>query len=416
VSAPDASVRLRRPGRLFWKFFLWLSLVQIVSIFAIGTWMSVEHRREHHGEPGGPPGAYGPPGVYGPPPPPRGAPYESPGPGGPPPGVPPGAAPHFAPRPPPEGWWPLPGIPPEPFIGGVLASVASAALLAWLLAKPIRVLRGAFGAAAAGDLQVRIGRGMGSGDDEIQDLGRDFDRMVERLQALIGAQRRLLHDVSHEMRSPLARIQAAIGLASQQPGQDRVALERIEREAVRMDRLIGELLALARLQAGFVRERQQDIDLRELLGVIVEDARFEAQSKGRRLQARLDTEAVVHGNDELLRRAIENVVRNAIKYSAEGGVVSVDLRLGATGTSAVVAIQDAGPGVPDPDLEAIFEPFFRSAGSDGKDGHGLGLAIARRVVQMHGGSISAANALRGGLRVQIELPLRQGADPAAPAG
>ena len=296
-------------------------------------------------------------------------------------------------------------IPPQPIIGGLLASAVTAALLAWFLAKPIRSLRNAFTAAAAGDLDVRIAGRMGHGKDELNDLGRDFDGMVERLQALIVGQRRLLHDVSHELRSPLARMQAAIGLANQQPDSASSSLARIERESMRMDRLNGELLALARLQAGFTGATDEDVDLRELLGAILDDADFEARSRKRAVTAAYTCDGLVRGNAELLRRALDNVVRNAIKYSNEGGTVHVSARPDDAGRRVVLAVEDNGPGVPAADLDAIFEPFFRGANGNGADGHGLGLAIARRIVEAHGGTISARNRAGGGLAVEMILPL-----------
>jgi two-component system OmpR family sensor kinase len=391
-------------GRLFWKIFLLITLVQTVSVVAVG--ISFTLRSDFDGprmgpgdchpcaaEPGAdrpPPDRFGPAGgaPHGPPPPdarfvdPDHDPDHDRGPGG----------RHLV-------------IPPEPVIGGLFASAATAALLAWFMAKPIRALRDAFDAASTGKLDIRISGKMGRGKDELTDLGRDFDAMVERLNALITGQRRLLHDVSHEMRSPLARIQAAIGLANQQPEQADEAMQRIERESVRMDRLIGELLALARLQAGFTGRMDDDIDLRELLAVILDDAGFEARSRNRAVQAHADVDGLVRGNVELLRRALENVVRNAIKYSYDGGTVVVRAAADEAARRAAITVCDSGPGVPESDLEAIFEPFFRGLNGGSADGHGLGLAIAKRIIEAHGGSIRATNNAGGGLCVRIELPL-----------
>jgi signal transduction histidine kinase len=402
-------------GRLFWKFFLLIALVQFVTLLAIGASFALRGPAGgpgtgpgagHGAGPGGGPPCFDPgaPGCGGARPdrgPPDGfAPGGRPGQSYPPPPMAAGRAPD---RPP--GWRVL-GIPPEPLVGGILASLASAALLAWYLSRPIRSLRDAIGAAAHGNLDVRVAGRVGPGAGELADLGRDFDRMVERLDALIKGQRRLLHDVSHELRSPLARIQAAIGLAHQQPDQSGAAMQRIERESMRMDKLIGELLAIARLQAGFTGAMDDDIDLNELMGAIVEDARFEAQSKGHPVEWKnLAGEVQVRGNVELLRRAIENVIRNAIKYSFEGRSVAIELRMAPQRESAVIAVRDSGPGVPEPDLEAVFEPFFRALAAGSHEGHGLGLAIAKRVVLAHGGRIRANNVPAGGLCVEIELPV-----------
>ena len=293
----------------------------------------------------------------------------------------------------------------EDIMADIVAGLGSAALLAWLLSKPIRSLHSAITDAANGNLNVRIADRMGPGNDELKDLGVEFDRMMSRLRTLIVAQRQLLKDVSHEMRSPMARIQAAIGLAHQQPDQAPALMERIERESVRIDKLIGELLALSRLQAGVDDELNEEIELRELLSDIVDDASFEANANGRFVHVESEIDGVVRGNVELLRRAVENVVRNAIKYSHRGGTVEVGTALGSGDRVAVISVRDSGTGVPESDIANIFDPFFRSTTHARKEGSGLGLAIAKRVVESHGGSIVASNVPGGGLRVNIELPL-----------
>lgn len=292
-------------------------------------------------------------------------------------------------------------------IGAALvASLLFAALLAWYFSRPIRALRSAFEAAAAGDLEPRFGPGSKSGD-ELVDLGRDFDRMSGRLRALMDGQRRLLHDVSHELRSPLARMQAALGLAHQQPDKIGITLERIERESNRMDKLVGELLTLSRLEASPDVLRREPVDLVDLVDGIVADARFEASQAGAQdpLRVEFDADASVgaHGDPDLLWSALENVVRNAARHGAPGGVVSVTVR--AVDGAARIEVLDRGPGIAPEDLPAIFQPFFRSGASrTGVDGHGLGLAIAQRVVQAHGGEIVARNRDGGGLQVTITLP------------
>jgi two-component system OmpR family sensor kinase len=299
-------------------------------------------------------------------------------------------------------------LPVEEIVGDIVASISCAAMLAWLLAKPIRSLHSAIIDAANGNLNIRIADTMGPGNDELKDLGVEFDRMIARLHTLIVAQRRLLYDVSHEIRSPMARIQAAIGLAYQQPEQAQALMERIERESVRIDRLIGELLALSRLQAGVDNRLCEEIDLHELLAVIIDDACFEAKAKGRSVHLGTEINGVVRGNAQLLRRAVENVVRNAIKYSHRGGTVEVKTTRGSADGVAVISVQDSGTGVPESDLVSIFDPFFRSSMHARKEGSGLGLEIAKRVVESHGGSIMASNVPGGGLRVNIELPLLPG--------
>lgn len=315
-------------------------------------------------------------------------------------------------RPPPHG----DGRPPPPdddrfhlFLPMAAAFVASlifAALLAWYISKPIRNLRSAFEAAAAGNLETRVGAVMGKRRDELADLGRDFDLMAGKLRVLMDGQRRLLHDVSHELRSPLARLQAAIGLARQRPEKIESSMVRIERESVRMDKLVGELLTLSRLEAGVIGAMSEEIPMGELIAGIVDDARFEAENNGKTVESSGSCEAIVSGRSELLHRAIENVVRNAVKHTAGGSSVMVETRLDAQQHRLRISILDHGPGVREAELNAIFEPFFRGSWADkDSDGHGLGLAIARRVVAAHGGSIQATNRMEGGLHVEIALPL-----------
>ncbi|NRR31182.1 HAMP domain-containing protein [Oxalobacteraceae bacterium] len=293
-----------------------------------------------------------------------------------------------------------------PILTAVLASLLFAVLLAWYFSRPIRSLRQAFEAAAGGDLAPRFGAGKDKRGDELNDLGRDFDRMTARLRNLIDGQTRLLHDVSHELRSPLARLQAAIGLAHQQPEKMAASMERIERESVRMDKLVGELLTLARLEAGALSALPEEISMAELLDQIADDASFEAASARRKVVIEGDADVLVMGQTDLLGRAIENVVRNAIKHSPEGGTVQLQLDARPEKRQLHIRVLDRGPGVAPADLEAIFRPFFRSSDTlRSTEGHGLGLAIAQQVVQAHGGGISATNRPDGGgLCVEIVLP------------
>ncbi|NIA57872.1 HAMP domain-containing histidine kinase [Massilia sp. TW-1] len=304
------------------------------------------------------------------------------------------------------GWF---GLPPEfgrhvgpwlPLAAAVLASLLFAALLAWYFSRPIRALQRAFDAAAAGDLAPKFAhtapRLIG---DELAELGHDFDRMSARLRALMDGQRRLLHDVSHELRSPLARLQAAIGLAHQQPERLRASLERIERESVRMDRLVGELLTLSRLEAATALPATEHVDLVEMVDQIADDARFEA---GAEVAVEAPEPVTVCAAPDLLWSAVENIVRNAVKHGAGG---RVDVGVHPDGTLVHIEVLDQGPGIAPDHLGDVFEPFFRSnPAHNNVDGHGLGLAIAKRVVETHGGRISAANRAEGGLRVTITLP------------
>jgi signal transduction histidine kinase len=298
---------------------------------------------------------------------------------------------------PPEGH----RLPVITMVVGTLASLLFAALLAWYFARPIRALRGAFEAAASGDLAPRFAAGKSG--DELADLGHDFDRMSGQLRALMDNQRRLLHDVSHELRSPLARLQAAIGLAHQQPDKLAESLNRIERESVRMDQLVGELLTLSRLDAAPALPATEDINLAEMIYEIAADAAFEAAGIGRQVLVSGARAAQVRAAPDLLWRAIENVVRNAVKHSPKDGMVDVVLETHA-GT-VLLHVRDRGAGVAPADLDKIFQPFYRSdPQANNIDGHGLGLAIARRVAEAHGGTINARNRDGGGLEVTLALP------------
>ncbi|NJA88522.1 HAMP domain-containing histidine kinase [Rhodocyclus tenuis] len=306
-----------------------------------------------------------------------------------------------------------PGPPPPilHFFAAAVVSLLFAALLAAYMSRPIRSLRSAFQAVAEGDLERRLGPEMGRRRDELADLGKDFDLMAARLQALVQGQRHLLHDVSHELRSPLARLQAAIGLARQQPERVADSLFRVEREGVRIEQLVSELLTLSRLEVGMAVERGEPVVLAELLADVVDDARLEGEARQIEVALHAPGDAVVAGDGELLRRAVDNVVRNAVQHSPAGGHVVVDLRTAPAGTDGAaqsIVVSDEGPGVAEDDLARIFDPFFRSkrvrAATTAPDGHGLGLAIARRVILAHGGRIHAANGATGGFRLVIELP------------
>jgi signal transduction histidine kinase len=305
----------------------------------------------------------------------------------------------FSHRPPHDNYFPV-----MPMLLAMLASLVSAALLAWHFAKPIRRLRQAFDAVAAGKLDTRIGP-TGKRGDELTDLGRDFDRMAHRLESVLEAQRRLLHDVSHEMRSPLARLQAAIGLARQRPERVEASLDRIERESVRMDEMIGEVLALARLDAGVGEVPQDEVAIDELVSLVTDDARFEAQAAGKSVALESEGAFMVLGSQELLHSAIENVMRNAVKHTADGTEVTATIKHNKQARQVRIAVCDHGPGVPEAELELIFRPFQRGSQGTKLPGHGLGLAIADRVVRSHGGQIGARNRPEGGLCVEIVLPL-----------
>lgn len=308
---------------------------------------------------------------------------------------------------PPPDQIPPPPSPLWPILAGTFASLIFSAALAWYFAKPIRHLRNAFSALSHGDLDARIGTSMGQRRDELADLGRDFDHMANQIHNLVHAQQRLLHDVSHELRSPLARIQAAIGLAQQSPEKQQSILVRIERESQRINELVGELLMLSRLEAGVAGGESQEFDIGELLDAIVEDARFEAEQ--RQVLIRYDGigETLVKCRGELLHRAFENVLRNALQHCKPSAEVSVSASFGKDTRLLSVTIDDDGPGVTEQDLSAIFEPFFRSGDRGKTNGMGLGLAIAYRAIAAHGGTIAASNRPGHGLSMKINIPFAE---------
>ncbi len=301
--------------------------------------------------------------------------------------------------------------PPDYLIAIALGGVIFSAGLAAYLASPIHRLQVGFGRLAQGDLSVRLGPTMGRRKDEVADLARDFDAMAERLQELVGARDRLLHDVSHELRSPLARMRLAADLLRRDPGRLEASLGRIDREAGHLDSLVGELLTLARLESD-VRASEDYFDLLEVLQLVTEDAQFEAEAQGVNLNADLPTDSadddwLILGSGQLVHRAFENILRNALRFSPQGAVVS--LTLGRSGQDrCIVTVDDEGPGIADGEATRLLEPFVQGANQSGA-GFGLGLGIARRAIAASGGSVTLANRAGGGLRVTIALPLARGA-------
>lgn len=295
-------------------------------------------------------------------------------------------------------YWPL-GV-------QLAASFVFAAGLAAYLARPIRRLRGGFRRLAEGDLKVRLTPGMGRRRDEIADLAHDFDAMAERLQHLVASRDRLLHDVSHELRSPLARLSLAVGLARQAGGFDEQALSRIETEGARLNAIVGDLLSLSRAESEAGAEEIY-FDVASLLRVICDDARFEAQPRDVKVALELSQELsdpdqapVLKGAPELLRRGFENVIRNALRFSPAGKTVHVAAR--TEHDRIVIEVADEGPGVSAALLGTMFDPFVKGAGE--VRGVGLGLSIARRAIAAHDGEVQALNRASGGLLMRISLP------------
>ena len=274
------------------------------------------------------------------------------------------------------------------------------------VARPVEALRNATRRMAAGELSTRVGRQGGMAHDELAQLAQDFDAMAERIEALVAHDRGVLQDLSHELRSPLARLHLILDLAqrSRDAAEADAYFHQAELEIVRLDRMTGEMLALSRLEGSIPGMSCEKLDLVELVRGCVEQAGLEAQA--RRIELRLmspSTPVIVFGSAPLLERALDNLVGNAIKFSAEGGHVEVLVHV-ADGI-AEISVRDRGPGVPEVELESLFRPFFRGSNAVRADGHGLGLAIVQRVVKIHGGELRASNRDGGGLDARLRLPL-----------
>jgi len=239
-------------------------------------------------------------------------------------------------------------------------------------------------------------------NDELSDLGKDFDLMASQIESLVESKQRLLHDVSHELRSPLARIQVATDLVQQQPQRTEEFIGRVSRDVRLMDKLVGELLTLARIDSTMNADYNEIIDLNELLASIAGDAQLESETRNIFIDFKPSAGSVVQGSTQLLSRAFENVIRNAIRHTPNGSMVTIASSL--VNGFAVVAITDQGDGVKGISTSSIFEPFTRAPESEPESGHGLGLAITKRVIEAHKGWIKAANRADAGLTVSIALP------------
>jgi two-component system sensor histidine kinase CpxA len=282
--------------------------------------------------------------------------------------------------------------------------IGAVALVCWLLAlniaSPLRALARTVDRFGAGDLAARVNS---KRKDEIGELGRAFDRMAERTGTLLSAERRLLQDVSHELRSPLARLSFAAELVRTAEDRD-AAVNRLKKEIQRLSSLVGALLQVTRAEGDPSAAAPEELSLDELVDEVVEDCRVEAEARGCKIAFTEPVHLEVCGDRELLRRAIENIVRNSIRYAPPASEVDVQLDRGDD--TARISVRDHGPGVPEDALQKIFQPFFRV--DDSRDsstgGAGLGLAIARRAIDVHHGEVWARNA-QPGLQVCIELPL-----------
>jgi len=307
------------------------------------------------------------------------------------------------------------GLPPWGIGLSILAAGVISYLLALYLTSPVKKLKSVVQSFAEGNLDVRVAPQLGGRHDELADLGREFDHMAERIAALISSQKRLLADISHELRSPLARLTVALELARKNTtGKGTAALDRIEMETERVNALVGQLLALTRLESGAERVPPETVILEDVVQQVIDDANYEAKPLHKEVRVLELAPCVVRGSSELLRSGIENVIRNAIRYTAEGTAIEVSLTTRLD--TAIVTVRDHGPGVPDSELQHIFEPFYRvgEARERSSGGVGLGLSIADRTIKLHGGSIRAENA-NDGLLITIEIPLSESPVPAKPA-
>ena len=282
----------------------------------------------------------------------------------------------------------------------------------WLtryITSPILHLRAATHRLATGNLSARVGAAAGNRADELAELSRDFDHMAEQIESLISSQRRLIADISHELRSPLARLTVALGLTRLYANPECASgLDRIELEAGRLNTLIGSLLRLARLESGSEALEGDPVVLDRVVHDVAADADFEAKARNRHVRVTHADGCTILGNRQLLRSAIENVIRNAVAYTAEGTEVQIALKiLSANGNgTALITVRDHGTGVPEDSLQDIFLPFYRVG--DARDrfsgGSGLGLSITERAVRLHGGTVRAENCKDGGLLIELHLP------------
>ncbi|WP_428312528.1 sensor histidine kinase [Hydrocarboniphaga sp.] len=305
---------------------------------------------------------------------------------------------------------PRPPFPSMPIVWAtqIAASLLIIGVVGWwiarTIARPVAAVREAARRFASGDLAARVPARYTQSGDEVGDLARDFDRMAGRIETLVTSERGVLQDVSHELRSPLARLHLLLDLAQRSPPHEAAAhFTRAEHEISRLDQLIGQALALSRLESDLPGSDRLSFDLSELLHAKIEDWQLEAGARDVGLElVELPDGLSIAGSEELVGRAIDNLLANAIKFSDDGGRVQVTLSRRASDVE--IRVRDHGPGVPEEDLSRLFRPFFRGTNAVRAEGHGLGLAIVQRVVTAHRGSVSAVNAPGGGLEVVLRLP------------
>lgn len=310
----------------------------------------------------------------------------------------------------------IPGLPLAPiwheliilsFI--IIVGLLMAYILAGNIAKPIRILGNGMDRVANGELETRISQQVDDRDDELSHLAIQFDKMVEKLEKLVAKERHLLHHVSHEMRSPLARMQAIVGLIQAQPQKQEQYLKRLEGELTRMDTLAGELLTLSRLETSNVALEKESLKLLPFLGNLVEDNQSIAQKNGQTVtlsaDGKIPENTTILANESYLYRAFDNVIRNAVNYSPEGSTILINI--GQDHKHWIIDVTDNGPGVDEMQLPHIFTAFYRADSSANKPGTGLGLALTQHIIEQHCGKIIAENIKPNGLRMRFILPKKK---------
>lgn len=318
----------------------------------------------------------------------------------------------------------LPPPPPKPPFGlsfilfRVFVILALSGVICYLLFRylksPLTKLENATRQLAAGNFSTRVAATMGNRKDEISSLALDFDFMAERIEQLLTSQHNLLRDISHELRSPLTRLNLALELCRQHSNaESQKHLERIANESDKLNNLISQILTLNRAQSGIAQLAKEEIDITRLVQEIAADADFEAKSRNRFVAVNIKDAVIVKGNEELIYSAIENIVRNAVFYTREGSTVEIFVNsIQKDGQPfALIKVRDYGDGISEDELEKIFKPFYRV--DENRDrrtgGEGIGLAITDAAVKIHGGSIRAANASNCGLIIEMLLPIYNGA-------
>jgi signal transduction histidine kinase len=289
--------------------------------------------------------------------------------------------------------------------------------LAYHIASPIHSIQSTARRVAQGDLKARVPSSVSRRFDELAALAKDFDSMVSRLDSLIQTQKNLLNSVSHELRSPLARINISLALLRKRFSADSDDLfQRLDRDVVKIDLLMGQLLTLSRLEARFSSAERQDVDFAQLVEEVAADANFEALALGKSVSLQTSDSIILRNADpDALRSACENIIRNAVRFTRPGSDVQIGLEVDRSVPEplALLSVRDHGPGVPEDSLEAIFQPFYRINGdAEATGGNGLGLAIASEAIRMHRGTIRAENLQPTGLEIIIQLPAAHDIAPA----